>query len=63
MATFHAKGKAKFIVPFDEFGISRHKEMRVQCSVSIQELFMFPRMMHMIPTTLLLDYLPSSSHW
>jgi hypothetical protein len=32
MATFHAEGKAKFIVPFDEFGIS-HVTEKCMCAM------------------------------
>jgi hypothetical protein len=56
MATFHAKGKAKLIVPFDDFGIS-HVTKKCLCA-----MFSFhprtihvPRIMHMMPTTMLLD--------
>jgi len=51
------KGKVEFIVLVDQFGISHvtDKCLCVQCLVAIQELFTSPRMMHMIPTTMILD--------
>jgi hypothetical protein len=52
MAIFHAKGKVELIVFVDNFGISHVIE---KCLVSILELFMSPRMKHMMITTMLLD--------
>jgi hypothetical protein len=64
MATFHAKVKQNSLFLLTNLDFTCHKKNTcVQCSISIQELCMSLRTMHIMQTTMLLDLFIRFNHW